>query len=125
MYVDTHVVVWLYANLLQKFPKAAMRRLDAESLFISPMVVLELEYLYETGRTTEPSHVVVEDLRRRIDLSVADTSFIDVASAAATNLSWTRDPVDRLIAAQALVENCHLLTADRKIRDNLSLAIWD
>jgi PIN domain nuclease of toxin-antitoxin system len=93
-------------------------------LFISPMVVLELEYLYETGRTTAPSHVVVEDLKHRIDLSVADTLFIDVVTAA-RNLTWTRDPFDRLIAAQALVENAHLLTADRTIRDNLSLAIWD
>ena len=123
MHLDTHVVVWLYAGLLDKFPLAAQRRLDQETLAISPMVALELQYLYETKRTTEPSYLVVRDLENRIGLRVAENSFIDVATAAA-GLSWTRDPFDRLIAAQAVVENVPLLTADRTIRANLALAVW-
>lgn len=123
MHADTHVVVWLYAGVLHKFPDAVRTRLDGESLFISPMVALELEYLYETGRTTESARIVVDDLEDRIGLSVIDTSFVKVA-AVAEGLSWTRDPFDRIISAQALVEGAPLLTADRRIRDNLSLAFW-
>jgi len=123
MHLDTHVVVWLYAGLLDKFPTAAQGRLEQEKLVISPMVALELQYLYETRRTTEPGYLVVRDLESRIGLTVAETAFIDVAAAAAS-LSWTRDPFDRLIAAQAVVENVPLLTADRTIRANLALAVW-
>jgi PIN domain nuclease of toxin-antitoxin system len=44
---------------------------------------------------------------------------------AAADLSWTRDPFDRLISAHAIVANAPLITADETIRANLSLAIWD
>ena len=44
---------------------------------------------------------------------------------AAMEFSWTRDPFDRLIAAQALVSGERLLTRDRLIRANCSWAFWD
>jgi PIN domain nuclease of toxin-antitoxin system len=40
-------------------------------------------------------------------------------------LSWTRDPFDRTITAQALVEGQRLLTRDWIIRENCSIAFWD
>jgi PIN domain nuclease of toxin-antitoxin system len=39
-------------------------------------------------------------------------------------LTWTRDPFDRMIAAQAVVADAPLLTADETILDNLPLATW-
>jgi PIN domain nuclease of toxin-antitoxin system len=44
---------------------------------------------------------------------------------AAADLSWTRDPFDRLIAAHAIVANASLVTADDTIREHLPLAVWD
>jgi len=44
---------------------------------------------------------------------------------AANGLSWTRDPFDRMIAAQAIVADAPLVTADRTILGNLPLATWD
>jgi PIN domain nuclease of toxin-antitoxin system len=44
---------------------------------------------------------------------------------AATGLSWTRDPFDRLISAHAIVTNSPLITADETIREHLALAVWD
>ena len=38
---------------------------------------------------------------------------------------WTRDPFDRLIAAQAIVADAPLVTADRTILEHLPLATWD
>ena len=43
---------------------------------------------------------------------------------AAADLTWTRDPFDRLIAAHAIVAGAPLLTADRGILENLPLATW-
>ena len=43
MYLDTHVVVWLYAGLLDRFGAKATADLNREELIISPMVVIELE----------------------------------------------------------------------------------
>ena len=45
--------------------------------------------------------------------------------AAAVDLTWTRDPFDRLQAAHAHSASLPLLTRDARIREHLPLAIWD
>ena len=70
IYLDTHVVVWLYAGLTTRLRPAVRDLLNASDLALSPMVLLELQYLYETGRTTEPGGTVVQDLSQRIGLRV-------------------------------------------------------
>jgi PIN domain nuclease of toxin-antitoxin system len=37
-------------------------------------------------------------------------------------MTWTRDLFDRLIAAQAEVAGCELLTADRRMLEHLACA---
>jgi len=44
---------------------------------------------------------------------------------AAVDLTWTRDPFDRLIDAHAIAASVPLLTADRAILEHLPLATWD
>ena len=98
--------------------------METDFIRVSPMVELELTYLYEVGRVTEPASAPLSSLRRTLGLQVDDAPFTEVAQAAAP-LSWTRDPFDRLIAAHAIVANAPLVTADETIRENLPLAIWD
>jgi PIN domain nuclease of toxin-antitoxin system len=118
------VVSWLYGGQLSRIPKRARGLLAEETPSVSPMVELELSFLFQVGRVTEPATEPLRSLRRSIGLEVADGSFPEVA-AAAIDLTWTRDPFDRLIAAHAIVANTPLLTADRTILENLSLATWD
>jgi PIN domain nuclease of toxin-antitoxin system len=87
------------------------------------MVELELQFLFEIGRTGQPGAVVVGDLKDRIGLAVSDVPFPAVATVAA-QLSWTRDPFDRLIVAQAMAEQATLLTRDKVIRANFRKAVW-
>jgi PIN domain nuclease of toxin-antitoxin system len=98
--------------------------LASEDAFTSPIVELELTYLHEIGRVTEPAATPLASLRRSIGLQIADASLAELARAA-QSLSWTRDPFDRLIAAHAIVADTPLLTADETIRANLPLAVWD
>lgn len=63
-------------------------------------------------------------LRREIGLEITDASVGELGQAA-MDLSWTRDPFDRLISAHAIVANAPLVTADETIREHLPLAIWD
>lgn len=63
-------------------------------------------------------------IRQEIGIEVADGSIVELGQAAA-DLSWTRDPFDRLISAHAIVANAALITADETIRTNLPLAVWD
>ncbi|MGI9002668.1 MAG: hypothetical protein ACR2GH_13530 [Pseudonocardia sp.] len=64
------------------------------------------------------------ELHRLLGLVTSSASFSSVAGAA-TNLTWIRDPFDRLISAQAVAENEILLTKNRRIREHLALARWD
>ncbi len=88
------------------------------------MVELELQFLFEIGRTSQPGTVVVRDLTDRIGLGLSKGLFPAVVAMAA-QLSWTRDPFDRLITAQAMAEHATLLTRDKVIRTNFRGAIWD
>ncbi|MEQ1908793.1 MAG: type II toxin-antitoxin system VapC family toxin, partial [Vicinamibacterales bacterium] len=118
-YLDTHVVAWLFAGDVKRVSAAAMEVIEADELLISPAVVLELQYLYETKRVGEKANGVVEDLRHRLGLHVCDLPFVDVASRA-LEFSWTRDPFDRLIVAQAAVRDAKLVTKDRVLRKRYS-----
>jgi len=110
--------------MAERLPASA-RALVAESEpRLSPIAVLELTYLHEIGRARDSTATMLAALRRDIGMTIADASFAEVAQVAA-DLTWTRDPFDRLIAAHAVLADAPLLTADRTIRDNLSLAIWD
>ena len=123
IYLDTHVLLWLYAGLFERFTSRGRELLEQSELLISPCVKLELQYLYEIGRTTVPGGRIFDDLSGQIGLSVCDLPFDTVINRAMA-LSWTRDPFDRLIAAQALCRGIPLLTKDKSIRRRLKSAVW-
>lgn len=124
IHLDTHVVAWLYQGRLDRLPTAARHALQVHAPVISPMVYLELQYLFEIGRTTRPPQDVTTDLTARIGLRFSDASFAAVVRTS-QDLDWTRDPFDRLICANAMVDGCRLLTADRTLLEHLPGAAWD
>ena len=123
IYLDTHVVAWLFAGRLELLPAGVRRLLDTSELMISPAVELELEYLFEIQRTVKPGREVVAALNREIGLKICDLPFPQVI-AAAIQQSWTRDPFDRLLVGQAAARPAPLLTKDDAIRRHYGQAIW-
>ena len=124
IYLDTHVVVWLYAGRTDLFPPPATSLIDANDLLISPVVGLELQYLYESGKTAEPAGPVIQALAREIGLQRCDLSFADIVDVALQE-TWTRDPFDRVVVAQARLRGAPLLTKDRDIQGHYDGAVWD
>jgi PIN domain nuclease of toxin-antitoxin system len=123
IYLDTHVVAWLFAGKKDPLPPGARARIEENDLLISPAAVLELQYLYEIERVAEPAQVVLDALGPEIGLRVCDLPFPRIAEAA-LGLGWTRDPFDRLIVAQSMVRGASLLTKDRAIHDHYPHAVW-
>lgn len=123
IYLDTHVVVWLYAGLVDKFSLAARQLINDNEVRISPIVRLELQYLAEIQRLTAGADLIVADLFQRIGLTLCDQPFDGVVSQAVT-LTWTRDPFDRLIVAQAGLHGDVLISKDARILANYSHARW-
>jgi PIN domain nuclease of toxin-antitoxin system len=124
IYLDTHAAAWLYAGLVERFAPSVRELLAKEELFVSPMVELELQYLHEIGRIGEGGRTVVAGLAALVGLRVCDRPFEQVV-AKAVDQTWTRDPFDRLIVAQAAVTDALLVSKDRSIREHYSKAFWD
>ena len=87
------------------------------------MVRLELQYLYEIGRVTRPATLVLDALQAALGLRICDAPFPAVARAAESE-TWTRDPFDRMIVAQASLREAPLLTRDRVLHQHYDRAVW-
>lgn len=123
IHLDTHVVCWLYAGRVDLLSPLAREAIEAGTLAVSPMVGLELQYLREIGRIRHGPRRIIAALRHDLGLSLSELPFGAVA-ARAHSFYWTRDPFDRLIAAQAAVERARLVTRDELIRRKFRLALW-
>ena len=125
IYLDTHVVVWLHAEGGSAIPAASAELLEeTPDLRISPMVRLELQYLYEIGRVTEPPLPVLDGLESALGLTICNAPFAAIVREA-EGQNWTRDPFDRLIVAQASLYNATLITKDEFIHRHYPNAFWD
>lgn len=122
-YLDTHVTLWLYSGQTERLSKRATNLINRERVGVSPVVLLELQYLREIGRVTAAPRAIIMDLKQRLGLAIEDRSLETVAERA-LGLAWTRDVFDRLIVAQATLDDVELVTSDRLIRKNYPKAVW-
>jgi PIN domain nuclease of toxin-antitoxin system len=122
IYIDTHIAVWLYAGQVEKLSEIAKEFLNENEIYISAVVRLELQYLNEIERITDGANEIVSDLSNRIGLKICDKSFNSIINYS-MDLVWTRDPFDRIIVANAALNNDPLVTKDRKILDHYEKAL--
>ena len=52
IFLDTHIIVWLYAGLVEELTVEVIQAIETHELYISEVVRLELQYLFEIGRIT-------------------------------------------------------------------------
>jgi PIN domain nuclease of toxin-antitoxin system len=94
--LDTHFLIWILSNAkrLEQFSWLD----DYRPWGISPISLLELQILSETGRIELAANFanrVMTDTRFILD----EAPLVTVVQRA-LSLSWTRDPFDRIIVAQ-------------------------
>lgn len=123
LYLDTHAVLWLHSGDSKVFSKRVIDLLETSNLFVSPMCLLEIDYLFEIRKIAVRGEDVFKNLHENIDLQIAPDSFYDVVHSA-RNLHWTRDPFDRLIVAQASLHKAPLISKDETVRRHYSRTVW-
>lgn len=123
IYLDTHAVVALYSGETKKLSDRGRRLLDEKQILISPMVILELEFLREIKRIEVQALDIVNALVEEICLKICPLPFPKIISQSLTE-NWTRDPFDRLIVAHARAGKGPLLTKDGQMQDNYPQAFW-
>jgi PIN domain nuclease of toxin-antitoxin system len=112
--LDTNAVIWITRN----HPRA--RRLArTPRLYVSPVTLLEVQMLIQGGRARpvagRSAFELAHDPRWLHDEPPSGDWF-----QAAMDVSWTRDPFDRLIVAHARVRGWKLATADTNVLRHLS-----
>lgn len=124
VYLDTHVAAFIHAGDPALLSPTAVHMLEAaQSTRISPMVVLELQYLFEIARIAYPGDQIAGFLTDQFGI-VVDTAGMGDAVLYAAGFNWTRDPFDRTIAAHAARAGAFLLTRDETIRRHYAAAVW-
>lgn len=123
-YLDTNVVLWLAGGDLHRITAAATKVIRSADLLLAPTVLLELQYLFEIGKVAISSRDILSKVSQEIDVQVCTLAFPLIAEAALDE-SWTREPFDRLIVAQAKANGfATLITADQMIRKHYPMALW-
>ncbi|MBI1844327.1 MAG: hypothetical protein HYR89_06925 [Actinobacteria bacterium] len=94
-----------------------------DTVLVSPAVVLELQFLHEIGRLAVGAEEVATALNVQFDIRLCPLAFSAVAHSA-LELSWTRDPFDRLIVGHASAGSHGLVTKDKLIHEHFAGASW-
>ena len=111
--LDTNALIWLDQNR----PRVRALARGPRRLYISPANLLELQFLVEAGRIRLRAagvSAIAEDSRWVLDDLPA------AWFAKAIDLSWTRDPFDRLLVAHARLRGWRLATGDTVLLERLS-----
>ncbi len=123
IYLDTHTVIWLYLMEMDRFSDKVIDLLKNNYLFVSPMVKLELQYLYEIKRLNDSPEMILQSLKQSINLSICQKSWLDVVNMALT-CDFTRDAFDRLIVAHAMLDNSILISKDSNLTKHYQQCVW-
>lgn len=127
--IDTHVVVWLAFDE-DRISHTATRaiahaRKAGLNIAISCATLLELAGLARKKQYGIAAHLqdFLENVERRF--SVLPITARAAAQSAELPANFPKDPVDRIIAATAIVEGLSLVTADSAIRSaRVVQTIW-
>lgn len=123
IYLDTHVLLWLWLGDTDKISRAAREAAETADLLASPVSLLELELLHEIGRLEPSASALISTLASDIGLRVCELPFRTVAEHGLKE-NWTSDPFDRLLVANARAAGAALITKDERIRAHYARAIW-
>jgi PIN domain nuclease of toxin-antitoxin system len=112
--LDTNALIWLE----QGHRRTARLARGAGRLHVSPASLLELQFLIELGRIRlhdTTLHALAHDSRWTLDDPGAAAWFTK-----ACDLTWTRDPFDRLLVAHARLRGWRLATGDEQLLARLA-----
>jgi PIN domain nuclease of toxin-antitoxin system len=127
--LDTHVIIWLLMSRERLSASAddaiLQARIAGEKLAYSPVSLYEIAYAARRKRL--PLNAPVEKFIAAIQARLAMVPLTAKVAVCAAQLPdpFHGDPMDRIITATAIAEDCVLITADDRIRQtNACRALW-
>lgn len=123
VFLDTHILIWSFQREPEKISLKARTFSENAKRFVSPISLLEIDFLHEIGRVKVTTSKIISDLQEKFLFEIANDPFVSIIQEASA-LTWTRDPFDRLLVAHAQLHKAHLLTKDENIRKHYSKSVW-
>lgn len=123
VYLDTHTLIWLENGELHKFKADSLSYLANCPLKISPMVKLELQYLYECKRLAQNAEAIIQSVMNKIDFTICPKNWLDIVNQA-IYCDFTRDVFDRFIVAHAMLDNSILISKDERLTRHYANCVW-
>jgi PIN domain nuclease of toxin-antitoxin system len=113
--LDTHFLIWILtgAEKIDEYPWLD----DHRPWGVSPISLLELQYLAEVGRIELNAAGLLEALQLDRRFVVDEPPLVPLIESALP-LTWTRDPFDRLLAAHSTTRRVPLCTVDRLLLEH-------
>ena len=115
--LDTHVAIWAI-SAPERIPEHLRQRFDQAypNIFVSAVAVWEIAIKHPLGRPDAPP---VSAHQAIVEFEGAGLTVLDVTAAHAAFVERLPlhhgDPFDRLMLAQAMVENLQFVTFDRQL----------
>lgn len=122
--LDTHALIWWLTN--DDHLSASARTAIAAAtnqVFASACSGYEIAYKRQRGRLPSPLPLPIADLVRRARFTALPVT-AEHAEAAGRLPGPHRDPWDRIMMAQALAEQCHMVTVDKVFSDYNVPVLW-
>jgi PIN domain nuclease of toxin-antitoxin system len=116
--LDTHVFLWAVAEpkRLSSKARSSITKLENQ-IFVSPVTAYELSYKHCQGKLPSGTAIVTSFGRQLARLYASELAVSTPHTLAAGQLNWDhKDPFDRMLAAQAMVEGLTLVTADEDLQ---------
>ena len=127
--LDTHVIIWLMtdpARISRAAHDAILQaRMTDERIAYSPVSLYEIAYAVRRNRLpiNSSARAFIEAIEGKLDLLPLTAEIVVLASELPD--PFHGDPFDRMIAATAIVNDCVLLTRDRRITSaNACRVLW-
>lgn len=124
--LDTHTLFWWVTDSALLSEQARRQIADeAGDCYVSAVSVFELSNKVRLGKF-DPARELVERLQEVMEYNRFTPLAVsmDHARLAGRLANPHRDPFDRLLAAQSIVENIPVVTADAAIRDLGARVVW-
>ena len=123
--LDTHVFIWFAEGINNISPKSMQLIEDLDNnIYFSIASIWEMGIKYNIGRLrlTKPFHQIYNDLVQS-NTEILPLNFSHILQYTQLEL-YHRDPFDRIIIAQSIVENLAIISKDKKFDEYNVKRIW-
>ncbi len=124
--VDTHVLIWLL-NDASDLTETHYEYLEAPAnkILISSISIFEIQTKQRIGKLKIPTRYSTNIIRIFNDFDFESLDLKPVHADLAGRLQGLhKDPFDRLLAAQSIVEQIPIMTIDARLRDLGATVLW-